>query len=299
MGRKHRLVSTRIQGYHLIPDPIFRLNRKKAGTERDLANAIDALRNDAHLAVFTSHQLLSCHESFAKRMEALLSSALDSNNSNSSHNSVVLPHPTDVLEAGDDLVLQADLLSNHISTMTDRLDYAVRLMDKIKRESERRNFWGRIWRWLVKALHGLAIVLTAAALVVPLLTPYGIVVATTLVTGVSIASAAASICKEFETGVQTVPLTTQFAFNESTPTLDAVGDGQYKELVSFLRNTVPRQVKLAQHSLMSFRACKRVMDIEMAMNRGELLRMGAEDAEEALNMWKAQRQVLQQTRTVQ
>ena len=52
----------------------------------------------------------------------------------------------------------------------------------------------------MKALNGLATALAIAALIVPLVAPYGIVVAASLASGVTLASAAAAICKDFETG---------------------------------------------------------------------------------------------------
>ena len=73
-------------------------------------------------------------------------------------------------------------------------------------------------------------------------------------------------------------------------------DERYTKLVKFLKFTLPQQAMLAQHNLTTFRACERVMEFERAISRGELIRMGAEEAEEARRMWRAQRQVLVQTR---
>jgi len=67
-----------------------------------------------------------------------------------------------------------------------------------------------------------------------------------------------------------------------------------RRMLHFLKHTIPNEIQRAQDNLSAFDACTRVLQVDLAFQRGEIVRIGKHDAERAREQWRAHHTTLQQ-----
>ena len=247
--------------------------------EHDLIIAVDDLRNQASAALESSASILANHEKFATQMDALLSSSIN-------HATGDLYRPTELMAIGDNILDQSSEISMHTKAMQDQLEYILKLVNEVKKRQERRLLWKKILKWLVKAFNILALILSAGALIMPLVVPgIGAVGSAALGAGAVLATAAAVVCQDMARGVSSIP---QSLFHANVRA-ETDAERNFDKMVNFLHETVPKQAHRAQRALSTFQECHRVLQLDVQMKNGKCLRMSQYDAERARNEWRTHR----------
>jgi len=224
--------------------------------------AVDELRDEAALALDASGTILMQHEAFAHEMTVLLESS-------ATHPTGDFYRPMEVMAVGETIMQQSDLLCTHSEQMQERLEHVLELVDRIRCKRERKILWRKILKWLVKAFNVLAAVLTVGAFVLPIVHPIGVVGSVALGVGATLATAAATLCRE----------------------LGDSSDDEYNfdRMLDFLKNRVPAEAEKAKHSLKTFQAAHQVLKIDVQIKNGDCVRISKYDANRARDEWRQHR----------
>lgn len=165
-------------------------------------DAIEELRDEADESLASSIELLRNHERFAAHMEVLLDRTAQ-------HPSGHISRPTELLSLGEQILAQSSVLTSHSQAMQSQLNYVMSIIKEIRQRELSRGWWQKMLRFLTKAFNVLAIVLSAAAFVVPLVAPGpGIIIGAACGTGASLAKAASEVCRRMHDG--TCPVVSSF-----------------------------------------------------------------------------------------
>ena len=68
-------------------------------------------------------------------------------------------------------------------------------------------------------------------------------------------------------------------------------------MMDFLKYRVPHEAEKARESLQNFKEAHHIMQVDLKIQRGELVRINRYDAESAREEWRTHRQALRQVNT--
>ena len=72
-----------------------------------------------------------------------------------------------------------------------------------------------------------------------------------------------------------------------------MSNGDFNEILKFLRNTIPKEADKVQESLQTFNACHEVIQLELELASGNLVQLRPAAARRAQDFWDAQDSMLQ------
>jgi hypothetical protein len=72
-----------------------------------------------------------------------------------------------------------------------------------------------------------------------------------------------------------------------------VSNGDFNEILKFLRDTIPKEADKAQESLRTFNACHEAIRLELELTSGNLVKLRPAAAQRAQDFWDAQESMLQ------
>lgn len=157
--------------------------------EKRLVACVYELREESDQALEASNGVLDSYRSFARCM--------DRNLRNLSLDGGQLYASSDLQKLGSDVYTQSQALSLHVTTMQEKLIDLVDMLGTTKRDADKHKLWKKVWGWLVKAFKILAAVLTASALIAPLVHPVGVAASAVMAGLTKLTTCAALICEEF------------------------------------------------------------------------------------------------------
>jgi len=72
-----------------------------------------------------------------------------------------------------------------------------------------------------------------------------------------------------------------------------VSNGDFNEILKFLRETIPKEADKAQESLQTFNACHEAIRLELELASGNLVKLRPAAARRAQDFWDVQDSMLQ------
>ena len=240
-------------------------SHKSKSEEAGLIAKVNKLRDYAAMAVGSAQTLVASHELFAKEVERVLSKSIK--RSSSWSGTVKLLGSTDIVSMGDRIRNHSNVLSQHVGLMQEKLRELTDHIDSLHRAKRKSYKWNKIWNWLVKAFCVFALVLAAAAVIVPFVGPA--IAGAVFAGGTVVASALAALCKELTEDRQ--------SYVE-----------KYKDFHKFLMVVVPDQAVRAERYLTNLESCSRAQEIS---GKERVLKMKKVEANYAKSEWRRRRRV--------
>ncbi len=163
-------------------------SQQNSGLEKRIVARVYELRDEASVALESSHQVLDSYRSFARCMDKSLRKL--------SQEGGQLYSGSDLRQLGQEVSTHSEALTLHVATMQEKLMDLVSMLDTTKRDADKHKLWKKIWGWLVKAFRILGAVLTASAVIAPFVHPVGIVASAIMGGLTKLTSYAATVCED-------------------------------------------------------------------------------------------------------
>jgi hypothetical protein len=220
------------------------------------------LQESSRAAVESTRSLVEEHEKFARNVFEFLNQSL-ATPSSSSTVTLWIPRPSEIKASGDNILNNSEILSRHVADMIQALEEVTELVNQIRKEKEKKEFWLKISKWLIRIFAVLSPVLGLGALFVP---GVNVVACTALGAGAVIAQAAHVLLTELQ--------------SDAKKEVD-----KFKALSHFLADEVPLQAKVAMERLVDFRSCLYVLQMCEVAQCNSILDMERSEAEVSRDEW--------------
>ena len=270
---------------------------RRNSLEKQLHQNIQELRKHTEVAVDKSSSTLRAHEDFAVEMVALLEYATNNQFGD-------LRRPESLMVIGKKIADHCDALRLLTLDIQKQLVELLYVVDKIMNKGKARSsLWTAMCNCVAHSLRLLASVLVMETASVPIAVGKEATEPNRFCMPVepTITAAVINVCEEvMEHGgfrFSLRPFTNQNEYGPDIFLFHVLGNDSsygFETLIHFLRTSWPVEAERARNTnLTEFRACQRLVRIDLAMRKGHNVRLSRYDNNKALDAWHAHRLVLQ------